>query len=437
MASGEDALGFVFPAYAGEEDCLPGPRPNLAFADSANRRSASMIFIGGEEFHSAGGGPWTTEVGGLAAGNLGGASFRLDLRSYTEVGGRAGRPSFDREDVDEQNAETSGSLDYRSYSRFRGDLTLDLPFGSLTAARDAAHWGPGLLLNPVLNREAIPFFHFAFTTALGPLKVASLYGDLAAGDGQAFESQNLLPRSLFAHRFELALGKSWLLGVTEQLILFDLSKPFLFAPVFPLFVAKGLMVEDRTNGSIAGDLAWRSPFSTLFYGEFLLDDLESPSSLFTKDYVQNKWALLAGAHWSRAFERVRAGAVAEFGHVEPWVYAHFEPFTAQASHAGYPLGNPHGADSRTVNLKGYARFASGLYAGLKAGIYWKGTGPGAALNSPVPRDATAPKEFLEGEDGPDFAAEPEAEWAGGHFQAYLQGRIGEGYGLRGGVRLFY
>lgn len=433
---GEAPLGFAFPVFASAE-CDDASRPRLAWSDSSGARAVGLLGLLGGEYRSRYGGVSAAEAGGLFSGRSGPVSFRLDARTTTEVGGDAGRPSFDREDVDDQDEETTGALDYRSYSRFRGDLTADLGFGRLTVARDAAHWGPGLFLNPVFNQEAVPFFQYVFSTELGPLKVSSLYGDLAIGESQAFDSKNLDGRHLFAHRYELTLGRSWLVGVTEQLVLFDLTRPYLFAPVFPLFVAKSYLVEDRTNGNLAADIAWRSPWATLLYAEFLLDDLESPSSLLTESYIQNKWAVLLGAHWSRPLSWGVAGVVAEFGHAEPWVYAHFDPSTAQAAHAGFSLGNPHGADSRTLLLKAYARLPGRLYGGLRAGLRWKGRGASADLNAPVPKTPTAEKTRLEGEGSPDGTLEPEVAWTGRHMHTYLLGRLGAGPEVRTGIRLFY
>ena len=436
IASGEDPMGFTFPVYSGR-DCMEGKIPRLEYTDSSAGARAGLLAIAGQEFRSEGGGPWSTELGGIASGARGPLSFQVDARMYTETAGRADRPSFDREDVDQQTGEASGALDYRSYSRFRGDLTLDLPFGRLTAARDAAHWGPGLYGNAVLSQQAIPYFQASYSSDIGPLRITSLYGDLAIGGSQGFSPANVTTRSLYAHRYELRLGGGWLAGIAEQIILYDMSKPYLFIPIFPLFIAKGFLVEERTNGSIAADLSWRSPWSTLFYGEFLLDDLESPSSLFLEDYIQNKWAVLAGLHWSGRFGSVEPGVIAELSHVEPWVYGHFEPSTAQAAHAGLPLGNPYGADSRTAILKLYARFSRGLYAGLTSGLYWKGKGASASLEQPVPTTPLATKTRLEDEGGPDVALEPEAAASWRFIHAYMAGRIGADPAFRAGIRLSY
>jgi hypothetical protein len=264
----------------------------------------------------------------------------------------------------------------------------------------------------------------------------ALYGDLLIGGNQSYSSENKETRSIHAHRYELSLGSRWQAGITEQLVLYGMGKPYLMAPVFPLFIAKGFLFEDNTNGAIAADLTWRSPFGALLYGEFLLDDLESPSSLVTRDYIQNKWGAMGGIHWARTFGPWMAGAVAEFSHIEPWVYAHFQARTAQFSNLGLPLGNPSGPDSRNFTAKLYARKGGAWYAGAKAGLRWKGAGPGAWQENPVPKTPLASQPSLEGEGSPDGFVEPEIAWTGRRLSAGLAGRLGEDPAVRASVRFY-
>jgi hypothetical protein len=434
LAAGQGDLSFALPDF-GSKGCHETPDPALAWGDSSARIGA--LLVAGEEYRYQERGLWATEAGAIASGAKGPASFRIDTRMYMEAGGDPARPSFDRESIDEQSKEVTGSIDYRSYSRFRGDLTLDLPFGKISVARDAAHWGPGLFDNLMFSQSAVPFYQYVFSTRVGPLRVTSLYGDLVIGSDQANDPANRASRNLYAHRYELSLGRNWLLSVSEQLILYNISKPYLFAPVFPLFIAKGFLLEDSTNGNLGADVAWRSPWSTLFYAEFLLDDLESPTSLFTQDYAQNKWGAMAGIHWEIARGSRRMGAIFEASTLEPWVYAHFIPSTAQAANVGMPLGNPQGPDSRSLILKGYARWDAGLYVGVKAGLYWKGKGPGSNLNQPAPQDHLAPKETLLGAGRPDLAIEPDLDYAWKKWGAYLTARLASDPQVRVGIRAAY
>jgi hypothetical protein len=373
----------------------------------------------------------------LAAGEKASASFALDARFYTDVGGDLDGISFDREQVDVQDGDVTGSISYKSYARYRGNFSLDLPVGRFGVARDAAHWGPGIFGNLVFNQDAVPFDQVNYTFTLGSLRVASLYGDLLIGTSQAYSQENLRSRNLYAHRYELSLGKRVTAGLCEQLILFDQSRPYLFVPFFPLFIAKGFMYEEANNGNISVDLAVRVSDKGLVYGEFLVDDLESPTSFWTKNYVQNKWAMLVGAHWLANVPWGEAGAIAEFSRVEPWVYAHFNPNTAQTAHLGYPLGNPFGPNSMAVQMKPYFRFHRSGYFGLKSTWLWKGEGPGSGLNDSTPRNPTAPKDFLAGVDGPEFQLDPEAVWAQKHWSASFGGRVLGGRRFWVGARVFY
>ncbi|HKP98189.1 MAG TPA: hypothetical protein VJ385_20835 [Fibrobacteria bacterium] len=341
--------------------------------------------------------------------------------------------------MDFQAAPQTGAFTYQSFARYRGDMSLDLPFGRFTAARDAAHWGPGIFNNLVLNQAAVPFNQYSFSMRLGPIRIFSLYGDLTIGPTQGFSEENLSGRHLYAHRYEWAFLEDWLLGVSEELILHDVSKPYLFTPVFPLFIAKGFMFEESNNGNIAFDMTRRLPGLGLVYTEFLLDDMESPSSLLFKEYAQNKWAWMGGLHHVRDFPWGSTGAILEYSRIEPWVYGHFTPNTTQSANMGYPLGSPAGPNSRIVTAKLYGRFLPSrrLYLGAKSEWVWKGVGPGSRIEDPVPQDPTTPKEFLKGNDSPEFYLEPEAGYAGGLASVGFGGRFGGSTSFWTGIRIAY
>jgi len=440
MAAGEAALDMTLPRRIGKK-CrdLPGPQGHLVLRDSGegDQDSLALLALVGEEYRFGQGSVWATEAGGIFSGRKGMASFNLDARLFAEAGGDSGRPSFDREGVDEQAGEISGSFDHRAYNRFRGDLNLNLPFGTLTAARDAAHWGPGVFGNNMLSQEAVPFFQYSYSARLGALQVTSLYGDLLIGNNPAYSRENLVSRSLYAHRYELTLGKNWLVGMSEQIILYDMGKPFLFVPIFPLFISKGFLYEENNNGNLGFDLTWRASMGGMLYGELLIDDLESPFSLFTKSYSQNKWAALVGTHWVKDFRGMRAGAIFEISHVQPWVYSHFTPATAQAAHQGYPLGNQAGPDSRTLILKLYSRWALGMYAGSKLGLYWKGRAPGSDWQDATPKDPLTPTSFLAGDIEPDWVWEPDLAFTGRFARVSLGARVGTDPAIRAGLTCYY
>lgn len=409
MADSEASLEFIFPRPC--TSLLDGSRVcqapyRIAHASEDAKESLGLRLLAGGEYRHLEGDVWATEAGILVGGHKGPVSFGLDARLFTEATGDASRGSYDREDVDVQDDDLTGSVSYSSFSRYRGNLNLDTPFGRFTAARDAVHWGPGIFNNLVFHQDAVPFHQVLFRTQLGPVSVQTLYGDLAIGESQGGSAVNRQDRNLYAHRYELRAGGNTVLGFSEQLVLHDLNKPALLVPIFPLFIAKTVIHEESNNGNLALDAAYRFPDVGMIYAEVFLDDLESPSSLFLKDYVQNKWAWMAGFHLVKDVRGFRCGLISEYSRIEPWVYAHFTPQTAQTANLGYPLGNQQGPNSQSLAGKVYARSQAGLYFGLKLAAYWKGRDLGSSLEDATPRDPTQGKTFLGGESSPDIHLEP-------------------------------
>jgi hypothetical protein len=369
----------------------------------------------------------------LAEGALGPASFLIDARIFTENAG--GGRAYDREGEDKQDEAATGTLSFDSYARFRGNLSLDAAFGRFTVARDAVHWGPGIFGNLVFQQDAVPFNHLKYAAALGPVRIVSLYGELIVGPGY-LDSLSLKERKLYAHRYELALGPRILIGMSEQIIVYGHDAPFLFTPVFPLFIAKGLMNENANNGNLAWDASWRIGPARL-YGEFLLDDMESASSLFTKDYAQNKWGLLAGAQTAKEWPGLATGLIFEYSRLEPRVYSHFEPNTSQAANLDFPLGNQLGPNSQNLTAKAYARGARGWYGSAQVSLIWKGNGPGSSLNEPAPDNPFAPKGFLAGVEGPDIVFTPSLAWEGRWASLFLTADLGSRNSIIAGIRAEY
>jgi hypothetical protein len=433
LIEGSAPLEFALPTPSqGGPD---GPLPRLNYADSAGRERLGLALVAGEEYQYGPGSHWSSEAGAIASGRKAMISFRLDARLYARLGDPA--PSYDREDLDLQDKQTSASVSYASYARYRGDISMRTEAGTVSIRRDAAQWGPALFNNLAFQQNAIPFDQLTYQAALGPVKVTSLYGELGIGPSQSFSRESLEGRHLYAHRYELSLGRNWLLGASEQLFLYKENRPILFVPVFPLFIAKGTMLEEANNGNLAIDICYRAPGLGLFYSEFLLDDLESPSSLFLRNYSQNKWGWVVGSHLAFPNRFGTAGLIAEYARLEPWVYTHFDPGTAQAAHLGYPLGNPYGPNSMNATVKVYLRLGSEVYLGLGQALLWKGKGPGSSIDDPAPRDAFTPKEFLSGAGDPDYSLSPEAYWTRGGLSFGFSGEFGPKAVFWAGTRYFY
>ena len=379
----------------------------------------------------------STNIGGLIQGHIEELNFWVDARMYSEkhekIGGVARSDlSWDREFIDVQDADGSGSnnLSFVSFARYRANMTYHSRVGKFGFRREIVHWGPGQFLNLSFHHDAVPFNHVFYQGEIGPVRVWTLWGRLLRSeDGQYQQGRD--HKSIYAHRYEWSVIQNLSLGMTEQLILFNQEEPWAFVPIVPLFMEKGQGVEEDNNGNMAFDITYRLPDWGLIYSEFLLDDLQEPSTLFD-DFWGNRWAWMAGLHFSPKV-LPQAGLVAEYSRVEPWVYTHNLTLTAQSSNGGSTLGNPNGPNSQAIVLYPYYQVGHHWSLGAKAGWIWKGTDAGSSLKDgrKTRYDAEAAgliakdkKVFIKGVS-PDFSIGPVFRYRGFGIQFALEAHFGD------------
>ncbi len=392
------ALGFTMPQPCGISAMPCKQGKGLAFSDSSKSAWLGLSPIAGYEWRTDEEKTHAMEMGILAQGYRGVLSFRLDARMTTEMHEDFAHASYDREFIEKQDESASGSVAYTSYSRYRGELNYDAAIGRISAGRDTPHWGPALYGNLVFHRDAIPFHYLSYQTGIGPLRVMTLYGQLQTEDNRESDKK-AKSRSVYAHRYEWAFGSDWLVGISEQLIVYSYEEPFAFLPILPLFIFKGGAYESLNNGNIAADVNWRfAPWGRV-YGEFLIDDIQSPSSLFDDNWG-NKWAAVGGMHLAtsrtlpRMAKAIQFGAIAEVARVEPWVYTHYSPGTSQSLNRGYPLGNSVGPDAWTFDFSVYAD-QNPWVLGMRLRLGEKGGTDAADLMGSHPNNSRS-KQFLSG-----------------------------------------
>ncbi len=347
-----------------------------------------------------------TDFGLILFGNKQHLSFYLDARMFVELHEDGSINSYDREFIEVQDEEDSETLAYVSYSRYRANMSYDFSWGRWIVARDVLHWGPGQFYNLSFNQNAIPYNYLSFQSQLGPFSIISVYGQLSINQNKNFFRASGDSRNLFAHRYELNLKNNWTLGVSEQLIIYNDLEPFAFTPVVPLYILKGNSVERANNGNISFDISWSWKQKFRFYSEFLIDDIQSPTSLFNDDWG-NKWAFLAGSHYAQNWNASEWGVFAEYARLEPWVYTHYKPNSAQAANFHVPLGNQLGPNSQSFGAKIYAHHQAGVYASVKGELIWKGTDLGSDLQDSIPNaKKNLPKEFILGVGSPEVVISP-------------------------------
>lgn len=351
---------------------------------------------------------WPGIDGGLyLRGYADSIDFDLDARIYTESHSAKKAQSYDGEIFDVQTEEGNAGADYVSYARYRAHLGFNYAFIRLQLARDVLHWGPGFYNNLALNQFALPYNMLTLDFTFGPLRVYTVYGDLNIDDwvmsrrkqgSSALSFDNMNDRNLFAHRYELSLG-GLTLGMSEIQSLYNENKPWLFVPVVPLFMEKGNYTERANNGALSFDINYRLISALRLYGEFFLDDMESPIALYENEYSNNRWAAMMGVHAAHDFvvgkHVVKTGSIAEIARVEPYTYCHYDSARAQFANMGEPLGNPNGPNSLSVDWMLYGQLPFGewqsIFVGIRNQWLWKGNGLGSDINDPY---KTVRKRFI-------------------------------------------
>lgn len=319
--------------------------------------------------------------------------FDLDARIFTEH--QSPEPfSYDGQYLETQTAGEDSRADYTSYSRFEGATWWESPLGTIAAGRGRQHWGPSYDYPLVFGQWTQPFSHLSWTLSLGDFHVRSLWGELAI-DGAGSFRLDTSSRAVFGHRYEWRVVPWLTLGASELLLLHNRQEPLAFLPFVPMFMLKGQSLETQNNGELSFDVDVRVRKGVRVYGEFLVDDLSEPTSLFN-DLWKNRWAGTVGTHVSRDFASgLQAGLVAEYSHVEPWVYAHYRWATVQAAHQQVLLGNPNGPNSRSVSARTYAWWKDFTF-GTRFEAVWKGLDRGSRWTDTLHDNNEQRKEFLGG-----------------------------------------
>ena len=343
---------------------------------------------------------WPAIDGGLyVRGYADSLDFDLDARIYSEDHSAKKPKSYDYEVFDVQSKDQGdGGIDYVSFARYRAHLALNYAWARLQLARDVLHWGPGYYNNLSLNQFALPYNMLSLDLTFGPLRIYSVYADLRV-NSWSYSKENLNERNFYAHRYEVAL-KHVTFGISELQVLYNENKPWLFVPIAPLFIEKGNYTERVNNGAVAFDFNVQLFKMARVYGEFFLDDMESPYAVYENRYSNNRWAAMFGFQVAHDMEvkgkALQLGTIAEIARVEPFTYCHYDTAQAQIAHLGLPLGNPNGPNSLAIDWTVYSRLLWDPWTDIFLGIHnkwlWKGVDYGSNIDDPY---KTLRKKFIE------------------------------------------
>jgi hypothetical protein len=337
-------------------------------------------------------GQFALDVGGELRGRTDHLAFWVDARMVTAQTSES-RRSWDGQYQEFQKEGLNSRVDYTSFSRWEGKLAWESGIGRIGMGRSRQHWGPSYSYPLVLGAGTAPMPLFDWTSTWRNFRVRALWASLAIDGAGSFRG-DAHTRSMYGHRYEWRAADWLTLGASEALIVYDRQEPAALLPFAPLFMEKGQGLENDNNGELAFDLELRPRQGWRLYGEFLVDDVSEPTSLFN-DMWKNRWAVTVGTHVAKRIGAVDLGGILELSHVEPWVYAHYYAKTVQASHQGFLLGNPSGPNSRSVKATGYGVWRD-FHLESSIEWVWKGTDFGSKWTDAQPDNETSKKVFLAG-----------------------------------------
>jgi len=251
--------------------------------------------------------------------------------------------------------QDTGWVNKKSWDTFIAGVFFENRLFSAELGVDKLRWGPGEHNALSLSGETPPlgllkletdFWKVHYTQSIGILK-----------------GERYLDKYMFAHRLEFHLPHGMTAGVNEVLVYGDnahdgdtsnigsrfgaRSLDYIYGiPFIPYYFSQHFN-GDRDNMTLSMDFSARPAPGLKLYMELFLDDMISPLSFFD-DQWSNKWAATLGGHYYFPTEKNDLSLLAEYTHVEPWVYTHFFGESHRYRHYGQSLGTSVGPDGDEV-----------------------------------------------------------------------------------------
>jgi len=262
----------------------------------------------------------------------------------------------------------------------RGGVRYDGGVYVVEAAIDYLKQGPAVFTPLTFSGNAPPITFVRGTLDLGIVKYIQTVGQL--------KSDKDKPKYLYTHRLNVSLFNSLVdAGITEVVINGSTTnephtaidsanalrkdyynqtrnwEPVYMIPFVPyVFVEHYAGDMDNKALSFDGDIHW--PENARLYGEFFIDDMTAPWTLFSNDWG-NKWAFTIGGQYFNKIMDKDFSATAEYTRVEPWVYTHFYGGAERYDNFNQCLGAPLGPDCDMITLFGETALAPLHSVGLQ------------------------------------------------------------------------
>jgi hypothetical protein len=331
-------------------------------------------------------------IGPGLRGASGKISYFSEVRVWTEYRSDTAFPVSSYQPFDGIPYNLNGRVktsSIRSSDIFRGGVVYSGKRIDLETAVDYLRIGPALRNPLTLSGEGSPVTYVRVRMDLAAFEYVHAFGLLRAQKNrEKYFYVHRLDFPLFGNRVQLGLNEVIINGSTAESAQEDSLKKELYGekrglewvymiPFVPYKFAEHY-AGDRDNAALSFDCEIFLPREFRWYGEFFLDDIASPLTLFSDDFG-NKWALTAGAQYFGVLFGRDLQVNLEYTRIEPWVYTHFNGGSHSYTHYGRSLGSDLGPDSDEL-------FCSGEFAVSKrntVGLFLKNTRKGVSRGSSI------------------------------------------------------
>jgi len=262
----------------------------------------------------------------------------------------------------------------RASDILRGGISYRGKWFDLETGVDRLRQGPTLLYPLTLSGTAPPMIYARGRTDLGVFSYVQSVAQLNVQKDRA--------KYLYTHRIgapirpwrtNLGISEVIVNGSTAELAQTDSLRADGYSqkrgvewayliPFIPYKFTEHFM-GDRDNAFISLDANINYPLSFRWYGEFLIDDMTAPWTMFSSDWG-NKWAFTVGGEWFGSLVGHDVSAIAEYSRVEPWVYTHFYGASHNYQHFNACIGSPLGPDADALTLNASSQITSRIAAGI-------------------------------------------------------------------------
>ncbi|MCJ7508628.1 MAG: capsule assembly Wzi family protein [candidate division Zixibacteria bacterium] len=290
--------------------------------------------------------------------------------------------AYTRYIIDETLAKDS-SYTGKVWRGFAGDasqsyISFDLSNVSFYFGRDRLSWGESRFSSLILSEDAFPVDMFRLEGGWGILKFSSFAGVLSPMEIKDSTGTTHINRYLSGHRLSFA-PCSWLqVGFSETALYGGENRNIELYYAIPFIWYHGVQLNEQKddNTFFSSDLNFRPLHNLIFYGEFLIDDIQIEKKEKT-DKEPDELGFMGGMNLTNIL-LPGTEVNLEYQKITNWTYNQAQPYNRYL-HKNKTIGSSLGTDSDMLRASLSGWIMEGLRFGLSYSFGRQGEG---RINAP-------------------------------------------------------